>query len=101
MLSLTSREFREYVFNLCKENNIPSIKEGSWAMEACTYWPRMVSVGKEKFPYGDIDACITPILDALQKAGCIDNDVRFCPVILDRGYDPENPRVELLLKRIS
>lgn len=100
ILSGDSRDFREFMRELCKEQGMPSkISYGKWAIEIITYWPELRHLDVD-FPHGDVDAPITPVLDALQRGAILfDDDVRLGPLVADRGYDPDNPRIEVLLKR--
>lgn len=100
LLSGDSRDFRKYVQELCKEQGLAyHIDYGAWGIEIITYWPRLRHLDMD-FPYGDIDAAATPVLDALQKgAHLFDDDVRLGPLAADRSYDPNNPRIEVTLKR--
>jgi Holliday junction resolvase RusA-like endonuclease len=100
ILSGSSRHFREYVNELAKEQGLPrSIDYGEWGIEIISYWPRLRRLDLN-FPYGDIDASPTPVLDALVKgAHLFDDDVRVAPMASDREYDPDNPRIEVMLKR--
>lgn len=100
LLSEDSREFRAYVRELCKEQGLTTkIEHGAWGVEIVAYWPTMRHLDMD-FPYGDVDAPITPVLDALQKgAQLIDDDVRLRPLVADGEYDSDNPRIEVTLKR--
>lgn len=100
LLSGDSRHFRKYVCELCKEQGLNyHIDYGAWGVEIVAYWPRLRHLDLE-FPLGDIDAPITPVLDALQKgAHLFDDDVRIAPMAADRAYDSINPRIEVTLKR--
>lgn len=101
ILSETTRHFRDYVNILVMEQKLPrTIMHGKWGVEIVAYWPRMRHLDDEDFPFGDVDAPITQVLDAVCKgAHVFDDDVRLAPLVADRGYDPENPRVEVLFKR--
>ena len=100
ILSADSRYFREYVCELCKEAGFPKrIDYGEWGIEIISYWDRLRHLDLD-FPYGDIDASPTPTIDALVKGGHLfDDDVRIAPMAADREYDPDNPRIEVTLKR--
>ncbi len=100
ILSGDSRHFREYVRELCKEQGLPKrIKFGAWGIEIIAYWPQLRHLDQD-FPLGDVDAPITPVMDALHKgAHLFDDDVRLGPLVADREYDPDNPRIEVVLKR--
>lgn len=98
-LSSDSRWFRAYVKELCKEQKWPKITEGAWAIEILAYWETERTLDDDAFPNGDVDAPISPVLDALEKSGHIDNDVRFGPLVADHFYDPVNPRIEITIER--
>ena len=100
LLSTDSREFRKYVDALCEEQGLPKrISYGAWGIEIIAYWPKLRHLDQD-FPHGDVDAPITPVMDALHKgAHLFDDDVRLGPLAADHEYDPEDPRIEVTLKR--
>ena len=99
-LSEDSKDFRIYVKKLWKEQELPpKIEYGAWAIEIVAFWDRQRHLDID-FPIGDVDASVTPVMDALDKGvKAFDDDVRLGPAVLDREYDPEYPRIEVTLKR--
>lgn len=100
ILSGGSRHFRNYVRELCVEQGLPrKIEHGAWGIEIIAYWPQLRHLDQD-FPHGDVDAPVTPVMDALHKGALLfDDDVRLAPLAADHEYDPENPRIEVTLKR--
>lgn len=100
ILSANSRYFRDYVRTLCEEQGLPKkISYGAWGIEIIAYWPQQRHLDQD-FPHGDVDAPITPVMDALHKgAHLFDDDVRLGPLVADHEYDPSNPRIEVTVKR--
>lgn len=99
-ISAEHNGFRERVIRLVERAKIPRLTIGAWGMEITIYTNRWRKMPDRKFPFIDCDAAITPVLDALDKAAHLfDDDVRIAPIALDREYDKEHPRIEVLLKR--
>ncbi len=70
--------------------------KGSWHIHLVSYWPRVRKLD-ERVPYGDIDAPVSIVLDALEAVGAIDDDVRVVSAELHKRYDPDDPRIEIML----
>lgn len=105
-LSASSRGFRQYMQAFAQDHELPEkVDYGRWGVEIVTYWGRQRHLKNEhgeaeSFPFGDIDAPITPLLDALTHgAHVFDDDVRIGPATLDREVDPDYPRIEVRFKR--
>ncbi len=74
------------------------IDHGTWRLDVRTYWPRQRHIDGESFPFGDFDASISDIADALQYfEGGLDDDVRIMEGSLKKFHDKERPRIELTL----
>lgn len=98
--SVEHKAFRERVARIVRRENIPRLTKGRWGIEIVQFWGRQRHLEDLSFPIGDVDAPGTAVLDALDKGALLfDDDVRISPMCLDRGYDPEAPRIEVLLKR--
>jgi len=105
VLSASSRALREYVCLLCKDSGWPArIDYGEWAIEIFTYWKtvRHLPSGDGShilhLPNGDIDAPVTPILDAV-KCAAFDDDARISPLTSDRAVDKDDPRILVTVLR--
>lgn len=59
------------------------------------YWPRWSR--RYGVPLGDTDAPAKQVGDAIQAAGIVENDLLIEPMILRRGYDKHNPRIEVTI----
>lgn len=72
---------KEAVRRAAEAAGVTTITAGLWRLEVLTVWPkqRHHDDGSET-AYGDSDAGLSAIKDALQHAGVIDNDMR---VVLD------------------
>lgn len=99
ILSREQKAFRHLVSLKVREAKIPRLTFGAWRIEITAFWPRTRHLDQD-FPFGDSDAPITSVMDALDKgAQLFDDDVRIGPVLADRGYDKESPSIEVLLRR--
>lgn len=65
------------------------------SIKLVTYWPRWSK--KYNCPMGDVDATVTQVMDAMKRSGMVEDDITVGPALLDRGYDRENPRIELTI----
>ena len=78
------------------------ITDGVWHCEVRAYWGRKSKrAGCEGVGVGDVDAPLSSILDAIQRAGILDDDVRFVSLTATKHYDKDNPRTEIKLERIA
>lgn len=80
----------------------PRFETGIIGMKVVSYWDRWRHLDDKKIktPVADVDAIDKCTLDALQDengCGCIDDDVRIRPLILDKDYDRNFPRVEIFI----
>ena len=58
------------------------------------YWPRIRHLeGCKELAYGDADAPIKATLDALERAGVLDDDARVVELIARKSYDKHRPRI--------
>ena len=58
----------------------PLICKGAWRIEVLGVWPTQNLQVGFKAPRGDCDAPISAVLDALQRAGALDDDARIVEV---------------------
>lgn len=73
------------------------IDAGRWVITVRAFWSRQRHLDVD-LPIGDIDAPCESVLDALQHAGVIDDDVRFVRKVSEKYYDPRYPRVEVEIR---
>jgi Holliday junction resolvase RusA-like endonuclease len=82
----------------------PRIDSGLWGITIVAWWGRkrhLDGVQSElTVGFGDIDAPIESVLDALQRAGVLDNDARVIELISRNEYMRDDPRVEIVLRRL-
>lgn len=76
---------------------LPPATEGAWEIEVAAYWSRLRHLDLQ-FAFGDVDAPLECVLDALQAAGVIDDDVRIVRLTAVKYYDKQNPRLEIRLR---
>lgn len=73
------------------------IRSGAWHVDCVAYFSRNryldVAVA-----FGDVDAAVIAVLDALQACHAIDDDVRFVTGWLEKHVDASRPRLELMLR---
>ena len=81
------------------KQRMPKINEGRWAMSLDIYVVQKAHLERESFPRRDCDSSVSPVLDALQRVGWLDDDMRIAPILLDKHHDPKRPRVEIVLRR--
>ena len=76
------------------------IASGAWEAQFAVYWPRMGRRPGREFPLGDVDAPISSVLDAIQKAGLLDDDTRIVSLAAVKFHQPSHPGVLLTLVRL-
>ena len=76
-----------------------AIISGAWSMRIDIFVAQRRHLGDEMFPYRDCDSAVSPVLDALQRVGALDDDVRVAPITLDRHWDRAYPRTEIVLSQ--
>lgn len=74
-----------------------TIQKGRWGIEIHSFWSRRWLQGGHQLAFADTDGPVAQVIDALQRANVIDNDMRFAPVIADKHVDKQNPRIEILI----
>lgn len=77
-----------------------TISAGAWEARFAVYWPRMGRQPGREFPLGDVDAPISSVLDAVQKAGLLDDDTRIVSLTASKFHQPRQPGVLLTLVRL-
>lgn len=98
---MNSSEHRDFCLRLkLAMASIPwsRIDAGEWRISLDATAGRQ---SREGFPFVDIDACISAVLDGLQKIGVIDNDMRFGEATLTRAYRKNEPSLRVTLERRS
>ncbi|MGL5912262.1 MAG: hypothetical protein ACRCZP_19815 [Phycicoccus sp.] len=99
-------------------NTAAGIESGRWAIVLDVYEAERRHLGDgTSVPHGDVDSCITAILDALQPKwklprrkcgrkvliarGLLDDDARVVTAQIAKHYDKANPRVEITLTEVT
>lgn len=105
VLSARSRSFEKRVDQLATLHRWPRITSGLWRIEVTGFYPernrKLTAEAGRDVPDADSGAPTQRVKDALQNAGVVDNDSRIDDDVARRGYDKENPRVEVTLTRID
>lgn len=86
-----------------KPHPMPFIKRGKW-LASITHTPTMVRHLDHEFAHADVDSCVSPVLDALQLAGVIDDDARIDVAVLGKALPTEEtpgPRLVVTLRRLQ
>jgi Holliday junction resolvase RusA-like endonuclease len=76
----------------------PKIRAGSWSITVLACWPRQRHLDVS-LPFGDVDAPVSAVLDALEACGCIDDDVRFVKQVARKAYSKDSPRTVIVIER--
>lgn len=89
-------------FALCVRNKwrqagSPRVSVGEWHIDCVSYFARVRHLDID-LPFGDVDASVSCVLDALQLCGAIDDDVRFVSACLSKHVDAEHPRIEIRIR---
>lgn len=90
--------YKAFVTELAREWGTNGRVRGRVIIAIVAYWPRQRHIDGGPFPFGDIDAPISCVLDGLQAIGAIDDDVRVTRLAAEKEYDPDNPRTEILIE---
>lgn len=86
-VQVNSPSYRKLVEAIRTSWTAATIDSGIWVVEIIAWWPRRRDLGDVKVPFGDIDAPVSSVLDALEAAGVVDNDMRFAGMVASRRYD--------------
>ena len=77
-----------------------TIRAGRWMLEVVSFWPAQRHLDNvELFAFGDSDAPLSMVRDALQRAGVIDDDMRLSDSTL-AVYQKDVRRTVALLRRL-
>jgi len=77
----------------------PVIRSGRWRLLLECGWPRKTELDDGLVvPFGDVDAPVSSVLDALQVCGVLDDDARVFEQASTKFYDPKDPRVIITLE---
>lgn len=76
-----------------------SITDGHWHAEILAYQPEK-SIRHGGIANPDVDAPVSCIFDALQRAGVIDDDIRFLTFTAAKAHDKDDPRCVVRLERL-
>jgi len=96
---VNSDAFRSFVLRLTnawRRAGGQKIRAGEWSITVHAFWSRRRRLDVD-VPMGDLDAPLSAVLDALQFAGVVDDDVRFTSGALLKGYDKGKPRTIIVL----
>lgn len=95
--SLETESFYSYSIPLIKEKmeeaNFAKVEKGKFVSVTCTFY--FEKKGK------DADNHFKCIMDAIQKAGLVENDSQLIPRVENVYVDKENPRVEIVVESMS
>ncbi len=100
VLSKEYRAFRKLVCEAASSVRLHCIRDGLWEIRIASYWPRLRHFDI-KTACADVDAPVKAVLDALQYANVIDDDMRFVQVLATKHYDKQNPRIEIEMRRVQ
>lgn len=74
----------------------PRCTSGRLVIEIDAFWGRQRHLDDGTVvPFGDWDAPLETVSDALEEVGVIDDDVRFMAAVISKAYDKATPRVEI------
>ena len=79
----------------------PPIAVGLWRIEIVATWQKRRHLSDVSVPYADVDAPISSAHDALEKAGVIDEDIRFDEVSARREHSPTDPGLRIVITRVA
>jgi Holliday junction resolvase RusA-like endonuclease len=79
----------------------PPIRSGWWTLDLIVGSPSQLKSLDVIAPRTDADACLSPVKDALQYAGVLDNDARICRDSASTVLSISNPFVVFRLERIE
>lgn len=81
----------------------PALASGTWRLRVTAVWPRKRDLGGVVVAFGDVDAPISAVLDALQRCGAIDDDVRVIELRADKQLadDSETPKTIIHLEMLE
>lgn len=101
--SAEHRRFAEKVAELYEASGIPPAKHGELVARVTTFYPRTRHLPDgTDVPMGDVDATVKSTLDALEKAGFVDDDTRFVSAILTKaGTDRKSPWLHVEVWRLE
>ncbi len=77
----------------------PRIASGAWLCRIEIFHANLRHLDV-KLPLVDVDAPISCVLDGMQKAGLLDDDVRIAGVYAVKHYDKAKPRLVLEMRRL-
>ena len=79
-----------------------TIQSGQWSLEVLSIWPTERHLDKtSKFAFGDADAPLSMVRDAMQRAGVIDDDMRIVSDRTHAMYEKGVRRTVAVLRPIS
>jgi Holliday junction resolvase RusA-like endonuclease len=101
-LSGRAKTWRAHLADAWDQAGCEPIKTGTWIIHVRTFWPRRHTAkalpGTDgTVAFGDNDAPLEAIKDALQACGAIDNDARIVAETATKHWDKARPRVEIQL----
>jgi Holliday junction resolvase RusA-like endonuclease len=64
-------------------------------------WPRQRHLVDTAVALGDVDAPVSSIQDALQRAGVLDDDIRLVELHATKTHDAARPGVVIALVRVA
>lgn len=79
----------------------PPIARGLWRLQVTARWPRQRHLVDLTVALGDVDAPVSSIQDALQRAGVLDDDIRLVELHATKTHDAERPGVVIVLERVA
>lgn len=80
----------------------PTLAAGTYRVTIVGRWSRLRTLDDgTRVPYGDVDAPVSSVHDALEGAGVFDNDMRIAELAASREYDPENPGLTITIEALD
>ena len=80
----------------------PQLAAGTYRVTIVGRWSRLRTLDDGiRVPYGDVDAPISSVHDALERAGVFDNDMRIAELHARREHSPERPGLRIEIERVA
>ncbi len=100
-LSLDAKDWTSRLEFVWLQARRDMIMGGEWSLDLMMHVATRANMDGEIYPRRDCDSAVSCVMDALQRVGAIDNDIRIAPIRLDRKHDPKTPRTVIVLRPID